>query len=215
MTTTLKAEARVAGSKINMLRSEGFTPAVVYGAGRETMPISISTKDFLKVWNAVGESGIVTLELPKEKVSVLIHEFTTNPVSDTPEHVDFLVVDISKPIEVSVPLEFVGASPAVKGGLGTLVKVMHEIEVRGLPTSIPHSIVIDISSLDVLDSNISVADLKVPSGVEFLAKSEDVVVAVAAIKEEKEEPAGPIDFTQIEVEKKGKKEEEGADDEAK
>ena len=86
---------------------------------------------------------------------------------------------------------------------------MHELEVKGLPKDIPQTIEVDLSSLDIVDSHILVKDIKLPKGVEAMADGEAIVANIASIKEEKEEVAGPIDFTQIEVEKKGKKEEEG------
>ena len=211
MSLSLKATTRDAGKNLTNIRAEGSVPAVVYGAGRETLSIAVSLRDFMKVHKEAGESGTVELELPTGKVTVLIHEVTADPVKDFPQHVDFLAIDVTKPITVSVPLEFVGTSPAVKGSLGTLVKQLHEVEVTGLAKDIPHSIEVDISSLDVLDSHVSVGDLKLPTGVKANAKDTEIVVSIAAVKEEKEEVAGPIDFSQIEVEKKGKKEEEGAE----
>jgi large subunit ribosomal protein L25 len=160
MTITLKASERKAGGDIASLRASGMTPAVVYGAGRETVSVSVSTREFQKVLHEAGESGIVSLSIPGGTANVLIHEVTNDPVRGTPEHVDFLAIDISKPIQVTIPLEFTGVSPAVKGGLGVMVKVLHEIEVKGLPNAIPHSVAVDIASLDVLDSHITVADLK-------------------------------------------------------
>lgn len=211
MSLSLKATTRDAGKNLTNIRAEGSVPAVVYGAGRETLSVSVSLRDFMKVHKEAGESGTVDLDLPTGKITVLIHDVVADPVKDFPQHIDFLAIDVTKPIQVSVPLEFVGTSPAVKGSLGTLVKVLHEVEVKGLSKDIPHSIEVDISSLDVLDSHISVGDLKLPSGVEAIAKPADIVVLIAAVKEEKEEAATAIDFTQIEVEKKGKKEEEGAE----
>jgi len=211
MVTKLKATARVAGQNLTNMRLAGEIPAVVYGAGSETASIAVSFKDFVKVWKEAGESGTVTLELPTGTATVLIHEVVNDPVKSVPEHVDFLAIDVNKPITVKVPIEFTGVSGAVKGGLGVLVKVLHEIELKGLPNVMPHSVTVDISSLDVLDSHIVVGDLKLPSGVEALAKSGDMVASISAIKEEKEEVT-PIDFDSIEVAKKGKKEEEATEE---
>jgi large subunit ribosomal protein L25 len=165
---------------------------------------------FGKAWKEAGESSTIRLALPEGELDVLIHEVQMDPVKYIPTHVDFLVVDMKKPIEVAVPLEFVGVSPAVKGNLGVLMKVMHELEVKGLPANIPHQIEVDISTLETLENQIHVKDLKLPKGVETMAGEDDVVALVAAIKEEVEETA-PIDLSSIEaVDQKGKKEEEGA-----
>jgi large subunit ribosomal protein L25 len=209
MVTKLAATSRDAGKNLTNIRLEGAVPAVVYGAGRETVSISVPLRDFLKVRKEAGESGTVELELPTGKVTVLIHEIVDEPVTGVPQHIDFLAIDVTKPITVHVPLEFVGVSPAVKGSLGTLVKVMHEVEVTGLSKDIPHTVEVDLSPLDVLDSHISVADLKLPAGVTALAKETDIVASIASVKEETDEAPTAIDFDSIQVEKKGKKEEEG------
>lgn len=210
MSSKLTATAREAGKNLTSIRAEGLVPAVVYGPGRETVSIAVPTREFLKVLKEAGESGAVELTLPTGTITVLIHEVVNDPVKGTPQHVDFLAIDVTKPIEVSIPLEFVGVSPAVKGSLGTLVKVMHELHVRGLSKDLPHTIEVDISSLETLESQISISDIKLPSGVTALGNASDAVVLIAAVKEETEEAPAAIDFASIEVEKKGKKEEEAA-----
>lgn len=207
MVITLKGNARTKSDNTAKLRTASLVPAVVYGKGKETSSITVPAREFSKVWSEVGESGTVTLELESGKETVLIHEVVLDPIRNTPSHVDFLVIDVNKPIEVSVPIEFVGTAPAVKNGLGVLVKVMHEIEVKGLPKDLPHNIEVDLVSLENLESHISVANLSLPNGVTATAEGEEVVASIAPIQEEKEPVAG-IDFASIEVEKKGKKEEE-------
>ena len=210
MTITLKATARDASENLTNIRKAGLVPAVVYGAGRTAENVTVTAREFTKAFKEAGESTTLTLEMPKGKVTVLIHEVTLDPIRSVPNHVDFLAIDTSKPIEVAVGLEFVGVSPAVKGSLGTLVKVLHEVEVSGLSKDIPHTLEVDISKLDVLDSHITIADLKLPAGVTAMGNPTDIVAAIASIKEEKEEVSA-IDFSAIEVEKKGKKEEEDAE----
>ncbi len=211
MTISLKATPRAKGENLTALRKTGSIPAVVYGAGQTTASILVGLKDFQKAWQTAGESGSIVLELPDKKIDVLIHEIANDPVRGIPAHVDFRAIDINKPIEANVPVEFTGVAPAVKNGLGVLVKVVHEIEVRGLSKDIPHTLEVDVSTLETLENQIMVKDIKLPKGVEALANEDDVVASIASIQEESAEPATAIDFTQIEVEKKGKKEEEAAE----
>lgn len=208
MTNTLIGTARGAGENLAQLRQNGSVPAVVYGIGRETLSISVPLREFTKVLKEVGESGTIALTLPDGVVTVLVHDVMNHHLKGTPEHVDFLAIDISKPIQVTIPIEFTGIAPAVKNGLGVLVKVIHEIEVKGLSKDVPHKIEVDLSSLVTLDDQITVADLVLPSGVTVTADGEEIVAAISTIKEESDEPAATIDFAAIEVEKKGKKEEE-------
>lgn len=206
---TLKADIRDLKTKPDEIRQTGQIPAVFYGRKEASTPISIRQNDFMKVWKEAGESTVVTLETPEGEKESLIHDVEIHPVTGAPQHADFYVFEKGHKVEVALPVEFEGVSPAVKDLGGTLVKVMHEIEVEAMPKDLPHSIIIDISSLKTFGDQIIAQDLKLPSGVELKVSPEDVVVTVSAPREEKEEEAAPVDLSSIEVAEKGKKEEEG------
>ncbi len=203
---TLDATTRDAKASLGFLRKEGKMPAVFYGLDKKSTPIALSESEFKKVWKKAGESSAITLSTPAGKLDTLIHDVQLDPVSGAPLHADFLVIDTKKAIQVAVQLEFEGEAPAVKNGTGTLVKVLHELEVEALPKDLPHTISVDISSLENTDSQILVKDLVLPAGVTAVNDGEEVVAAIALQQEEKEE--APVDLNAIEVEKKGKKEEE-------
>lgn len=204
------AKTREPKADLEVLRGAGDIPAVYYGAGVNSTSISIPKTAFQKIWREAGESTPIELAVDGKKVNVLIHEVALHAVSNEPTHVDFKVVDMNKKVSVFVPLEFTGVAPAVKNGLGTLVKVMHEIEIEALPKDLPHSVVVDISALVDLESQLSVSDIALPNGVTAITKGAEIVVSIAAQQEEKED-TGPVDLSAIEVEKKGKKEEEAAE----
>lgn len=203
---TIKAKTRDPKADVSALRKGGEIPAVFYGMGKETTPITISSVEFKKIWHKAGESSTVKIEAESGAVDTLIHEVQVHPITDEPIHVDFLVVDMNKKITVSVPLEFIGVSLAVKGGLGSLVKVLHEVEVEALPKDLPHNLSVDIAKLITIHDVVKVSDIVVPAGVAMITSSEEVVASIAVQKEEVE--AAPVDLSAIEVEKKGKKEEE-------
>ena len=207
----IKAAARDLKGKMDTLRKTGKIPAVFYGAGKPNTSIVIGTTEFKKVWRGAGESSAVKISTGKENIDVLIHEVQVDPVTSEPIHVDFLAIDMTKSIKVKVELVFEGVSNAVKTGIGNLVKVLHEIEIEALPKDLPHNLVVDISKLETLSDVVTVRDLKLPSGVVAITNGSDVVASVIQQVEEKEEVAVPVDLTAIEVEKKGKKEEEGAE----
>ncbi|MEI6580587.1 MAG: 50S ribosomal protein L25 [bacterium] len=208
---SLTAKTRDLNLDLKNLRKSGELPAVFYGMGNKSTPISISIVEFKKAWEKAGESSTVKITGPKISVDTLIHDVQVDPVTNEPIHVDFLVIDMDKKIKVKIPLEFSGISDAVKSGLGTLVKVLYEVEIEALPKDLPHNFIVDISSLVSLDSLILVSDIKIPTGVTMITKGSEVVASIAEQKEEKEEVVEPVDLSKIEVEKKGKKEEEGAE----
>lgn len=206
---TLTAKIRDINIDLKDLRKGGELPAVFYGMGNRSTPISVSVVEFKKVWKKAGESSTVKITGPKISIDTLIHDVQVDPITSEPVHIDFLVIDMNKKIKVNIPLVFTGISEAVKSGLGILVKVIHEVEIEALPKDLPHEISVDISKLVGSSSLILVSDIVVPSGVTLITKGDEVVASIAEQKEEKVETAEPVDLTKIEVEKKGKKEIEG------
>ncbi len=188
-------------------QAAGDLPVVVYGPKDKPTPLFVDRKAFKKVLASGGESAMIGLEAADFQKDVLIHEIDFHPVSGEPRHADFLVVDKTKTVTVKVPLRFDGVAPAVKDLGGTLIKVLHELEVEVLPAEIPHEIAVDIAALATLEAQILVSDLKVPTGVKVLNEPEAVVASISVAEEEPEAPAEPVDLSKIEVEKKGKKEE--------
>jgi large subunit ribosomal protein L25 len=205
---TLTIKKREPKTDLAKLREEGLMPAVFYGRKEASTPITISTKDFKKIWRAAGESSVIVLEGDGEDHEALIHDIDLNPVTGEPRHADFYIIEKGKKVTVSIPIEFVGVSPAVKELGGSLVKVVHELEVEAFPKDLPQQIEVDISGIADFETHITVKDIKLPSGVTTTADGEEVVALVAEAKEEPEEEAAPIDLSSIEVEEKGKKEKE-------
>ena len=206
----LTATMRSKTDKLGDIRKSGMIPAVVYGARVENTTISVPSVDFGKILKLSGESSALTLELKDKKIEVLIHEIQYDPVKSFPIHIDFLAIDINKPVVVVVPIEFIGIAPAEKNGLGVLVKTLHEIEIEALPKDIPHNIEVDLSVLENLNDQIRIENLTAPKGVTFKTNIEEVVAIIAPMKEEVVEETPATDLSDIEVEKKGKKEEEEA-----
>jgi len=206
---TLATQDRKVGQSIEV----GSMPAVFYGKKTASTPITLVQKDFIKVWKTAGESSVVTLKGSTGSVDALIHDVDVDPVSDMPRHVDFYVFEKGKKLEVSIPLDFVGVAPAIKDLGGSLVKTLYELKISAAAEHLPHSIEVDISSLATFDSQILASDIKLPSGVTLEENPSEVVASASAPKGEEVESA-PIDLSAIEVEKKGKKDEEGTEDTA-
>ncbi len=209
MTIKLNVSERTErGKKLATLRAAGQLPAVVYGAKEESTPITLNRREFEKAYEEAGESSVIVLSGLKEDKEVLIHEMSFDNVKGGVQHVDFYAIEKGKEVTVPIELTFVGEAPAMKLG-GTLTKALHEVEVTAKPANLPHEIVVDISSLVTFEDHIRVKDLNIPAGVKIENDPEETVALVSEVKEEVEEVAA-IDMTAIEVEQKGKKEEEEA-----
>lgn len=208
MTTTLHADVRTErGKRARALRARGILPAVLYGPKEEAVALSLSRLAFEKVFREAGESTVITLSGLDEDKDVLVQDIAYDPVTSAPLHVDLYAIEKGKKVTVNVPLEFIGEAPVVKLG-GLLTKVLHELEVEAMPKDLPHQIEVDVSSISDFDSQITVAEIVAPTGVTILNAPEEVVVVAEEAKEEAEAPVEQVDMSAIEVEEKGKKEED-------
>lgn len=204
---TLRAQLRDSTVKVDNLRKAGKMPAVFYGKKQSSTSIEIPMVDFMKVWQQAGESTVVVLETPEGAIESLIHDVDLDPITGKPRHADFYVFEKGHKVEVEVPLEFEGVSPAVKDAGGTLVKVLHAVKIEAMPKDLPHNLIVDISPLAEFQSQILAKDIILPAGVTLLENPDEVVALVSAPREEKEEETAPVDLSAIEVEKKGKEKE--------
>jgi len=152
-TYQLSAKPRtLTGRKNYALRVEGSFPAVVYGEGvKEPKNVAVERREFIKVFKAAGESGIIELGIDGKTVNVLVQDIQTDPLRDEVIHADFRAIDMNKPIEVDVKIAFVGESPAIKGLGGIFVRPFEALRVRALPKDLPHEITVDISGLKTFE----------------------------------------------------------------
>lgn len=198
------------GKGLSASRKGGLLPVVVYGFGHKSASFFVNGKSFKKIWQEAGESTLVSLsEKGGKNFDVLIHDVSTNPLSGDVLHVDFLAIDASKPVQVTVELEFVGVSLAVKNLGANLVKVLREIEIEVLPKHLVQSIEVDLAKLVNVDDKILASDLVLPTSAKLMSGADEIVALAAAHVEVVEEEVAPVDLTTIAVEKKGKVEKEG------
>jgi large subunit ribosomal protein L25 len=205
MSTIFVLKRAERGKGVSALRAAGRVPAVLYGPKDVPETISLSSSELDSFLKKEGESSVLTLEGDGIKKDVLIQDIQTHPVSGRIEHVDFYVIDRTKKVQVSVPLEFVGEAPAVKTLGGVLVKVLHELEIESLPQDIPQSIKVDVSGLADFESSIHAREIILGDGVTLVTNPEEIVVLAEAPREEEPEEK-PADATTIaDIERVGEK----------
>lgn len=189
--TNLAAYPRdIVGKASHKLAGENRIPAVLYGVGRESLPISVNRHDFeLLMSHHSAGSTIVEIELEGEKkpINAMIRELQTNPVKGTILHIDFLAVAMNKPVHAVVALHTVNDPAGVKAG-GVLTVNFHELNVEAKPADLPEVIEIDIEALEIGDS-LHVKDIVAPAGVTVLDDPEEVLLSVQAPRVEAEEEA--------------------------
>jgi large subunit ribosomal protein L25 len=171
-----------------VLRRNGRIPAVLYGPDTDATLLSVNIHEFelvLKnhninqmVLNLVIENG----DAPSK--SVMIKELQAHPVTNHLIHADFYEISMTRKIWVNVRVVVHGKSIGEERG-GIVQLVRRELEVLCLPSEIPESIALDISSLDIGDA-IHVEEIQLPEGVEISPETNFTVVTVTSVMAEEE-----------------------------
>jgi large subunit ribosomal protein L25 len=189
------------------LRRSGMIPGIVYGSQKPPVPISVDPKQVERILRSEsGVNSIFMLNLvgKDQKRHAMIKDYQLDPVTSRLQHADFIRIQMDEAIEVNVPIQTVGEAPGVKLDQGILDIPLREIRIESLPSDIPDSIKVDISSLKIGDT-IRVADLKVSSKVKVLTDPNQTVAVVTPPAKEEEPGAAPVaEVTEPEVIKKGK-----------
>ena len=167
------------GKSNQALREQGRVPAVVYGHGAEGQAVAVDTKTINKVYAQAGGNKIIGLKIDGERMkNARIQDVQHNVRTGHISHIDFYLVKMDEKLKAEIPLHMVGESTAVYQQEGSLIRPLETIEVEALPGDLPQSFEVDISVLDDFDKTITVADLKIPEGVEVLTAAEEVIAKV-------------------------------------
>lgn len=189
--SVLIAEAgRATGSaESRRIRREDRIPAVVYGQGMEPLSISVNRRDLrIALSGTAGMNTILDLTVNGDVYPAIVKEVQRHPVRRTVAHVDFIQIDLTEEITVSVPVRLEGEAKQVAMNNGLVDQQMMEIQVRTTPRNIPDELVIDINEMTV-DTVITVADVDLPSGVTAVSAEDQTVVTVVTLRVAAEEPA--------------------------
>src|SRR5580765_480768 len=210
---TLEAQPRTSGNKnaARRVRQDGKIPAVVYGAGQDSLPVAVDPRQVTRILNSeTGHNTIFDLTLDGSKTKAMIVDWQYEPIKGKLLHIDLKRIAMDKKLAVMVPVELVGEPAGVKQQGGILEQMLREVEIECLPGDIPSHIDVDVSDL-VFGKVLRVVDLPHSDKFKFLTDENQPVAHVTVVKEEAvatdaATPAEP------EVIKKGKQEteEEGA-----
>jgi large subunit ribosomal protein L25 len=179
---TLSGEARSETGKgvARKLRAAGRVPAVVYGHAREPQSLSLNTRDLEKLLSSIATgSTVVELTLGSATTKTLIREVQRHPFKKQIMHVDFQELVAGEKVIVNLPLVFVGVPEGVRLSGALLEQILHSVEVRVDPSSIPNHIDVDVSHL-AMGHSLHIRDLVLPAGVEVLSDEDATICAVIA-----------------------------------
>ncbi len=175
----------ITGKYVKRLRKEGILPLGICGRGIEPYPAQIDEREFMRIINKAGFTGLIEITMPgQKKQSAFLQELQRHPVTGRPVHADLKVVDVNRPIEVEVPVVAHGENPLVDKGHALLNQLVTSLLVRTLPTNVPHQFAVDITTLTDFDQHIYVRDLQVGDDVEILVEGDIVLMSLAHPKVE-------------------------------
>ncbi len=212
----LKAQKRdVIGKKVKQLRRQGLLPAVLYGVGVGSIPLTLDAHEAMIVLRDVSSSTLLYLDVDGKEYPVLVRERQRDVLKGFLLHVDFLAVSMSETIRTMVGLRLVGESPIVTRGDAILTTGLTEVEVEALPTALVNEIEVDVSQLTEVGQAIYIRDLVVPEGMTILTDGDELVVvtggqAASAAEAEAMDEAVDMD-AEPEVIERGKKDDEFAE----
>ncbi len=170
------------------IRREGRIPGIVYGGKDAPLNISLETKEVSKqIQTGHFQSTVYMLDMDGTKIRAIPRDVQVDPVRDFPIHVDFLRLAKNAMIDVDVPVHFLneGAAPGLKRG-GVLNIVRHEISLNCPADSIPESIEVDLSGMEIGDS-IHISSVALPEGAEPTIADRDFTVATIVGRGSEEE----------------------------
>lgn len=186
--TTLRLEPRdaVGTTAAHRIRHEGKVPGVVYGHGQST-PITIDAKELADLILSGNKSHIIEASIGSAKDSVLLRRVEADPLTRKPLSVDFQRVKQGQAISATVNIVTAGTPIGVKEHGGVMDTITHALEIKGPAQSIPDSLTLDVSNLDVHE-HVTASQVPLPEGFTLLTPPDTVVVSVevtrAAVAEE-------------------------------
>ena len=181
--TTISASERerVGKGSARAARRAGLVPAVIYGDKKDTVGITMESREVTKIVHQPGIFGrLLEIDVAGKKSTVLTRDIQFHPVTDTIMHMDFLRVSQSATVAVAVPVEFINEDkcPGIRIG-GVLNVVRYEVELNCPATAIPDKITIDLDGVKIGDS-IHISAIPLPDGVTPTITDRDFTVATLA-----------------------------------
>ena len=182
------ARREILGKKVRFLRRQGITPVHLFGHGIESQALQCDAARLQQVLAEAGKTKLINLKIDGEKKarSVIVREVEIELPRRGLVHVDFYQVRKAEEMKVEVPVVLVGEAPALKVRENTLVQELDNLSVECLPTKIPASVELDISSLTESNQVLRVKDIEVEKGVTVLNDPEVVVASISARRVEEE-----------------------------
>jgi len=194
MSVTIKAEKRDVFGKnaARRLRRDGRIPAVLYGEGAASVPLTLVKKDVFAILKSEsGENTIFKVAFDERLQDAMFKDLQVEPSTDELVHADLIQISMDKALRVAVPFLLQGEPVGVKTEGGFVDFMTREVEIECLPKDIPENIKVDISGLH-LHQSLKIAEVAAPAGVKFVTDPA-TVIAVIGVPHKEEEVVKPVE----------------------
>jgi large subunit ribosomal protein L25 len=156
-------------------RRAGLVPAVLYGHGEKPKHIALPAREFAAAIRHGGANQLFAIEISDGTQALALPKaIQRDPVKDTFEHIDLLLVRRGEKVTVDIRVTLLGeAAP------GTLV--VHEsdtLSVSADATRLPDHFEVSIEGLEA-GSKITAADIDLPDGTELVADPETTIAVIS------------------------------------
>lgn len=182
MSTTLRlTSGRAEGSAAaRRLRRQESIPAVLYGLGMSPVSVAVERSALrLALSGPAGANTILTLEVDGNSYPAVVKDMQRHPVRRTVAHVDFMRIDLSEELTVSVPVHLVGTAKAVLSDGGLVDAAADSLEIVTTPANMPSEIAVDVSNMQMGDV-IRLSEITMPAGCRAVGDPEMPVVTTVA-----------------------------------
>ncbi|GAA1599706.1 50S ribosomal protein L25/general stress protein Ctc [Actinoplanes couchii] len=167
-------------------RRAGLVPAVLYGHGEKPQHVALPAREFAAAIRKGGINQIFTIDIAGNDAATLAlpKAIQRDPIKDTFEHVDLLIVKRGEKIQVDIQVTLTGE--AAKNTL--IVHESNTVSVVAEALHLPSELEASIEGLEA-GSHVTAGDVKLPKGVELAVDADTVLAVINAAQSNEEAPS--------------------------
>jgi large subunit ribosomal protein L25 len=178
-----RTEAARTKNAARRVRRSGRIPAVVYGAKKESVAITVDPKQIGRILHSgSGHNTVFDLKVGAEQSKAMIVDWQYEPIKGTLMHIDLKRIAMDQTLRVEVPVQLTGVPEGVKTQGGILEQMLREVEIECLPSDIPDHIEVDVTPL-VFGQVLRVKELPHDGRIKFVTDENQPVAHITSVKE--------------------------------
>lgn len=182
MTKQLVLEKRTEqGKKLKALRRNGQIPSVVYGGEAPVLTVSAYNVTEKALQDA-GYHSSLELSIAGQPQLAIVKNISIDPVSRRIISVEFQAISADEVVEATTPIKVVNFDGSEAAKLHyVILPVLEEVDVKAKPSDLPEELSVDASKLATTEDKLTLADIKLPKGVELADKELELTTVIANV----------------------------------